>query len=99
MSDPAQPTTRENAWASLGYRLQLRLIRIIDIFSILAADLVVVVMGYGIIRLVSVLSAVNSNFFDTAKQISEGAFLLLYSILVIVDIFEFVRGEARERSN
>lgn len=97
MSSEVQPPTQEGPWGNLGNRLQLRMIRVIDILSILAADFVVVIVGYGIIRLVSTLTEVHSKFFEVAKQISEGAFLLLYGILVFVDIFEFVKEEARVR--
>jgi len=86
-------------WHSLLERLEVRLIRILDIFSIMVSDLVVIGIGYTVIRVAGLLSNGDSKFFEVAKTISEGVFLLLYVIMVLVDCWEFIKRESRERAS
>jgi len=78
-------------WSGLRERLEGRLIRVLDILSIMVCDLVVIVIGYAVILAARHLSSPESRFFNTAKQISEGLFLILYVIMVAVDCWEFLK--------
>jgi hypothetical protein len=82
-------------WTALGSRIELRLIRVIDIFSILLSDTVVIVIGYGVSFVVQRLSNPGSMFFSFAKRLSEGLFLLLYTAMVCKDLWEFLVRESR----
>jgi hypothetical protein len=84
-------------WTDLAERLRKRFIRVLDILSILACDLVVIAIGYGVIVIAKTLSSPDSAFFNVAKQISEGVFLILYVVMVSMDCWEFLRREYRER--
>lgn len=86
-------------WQALRGRIELRLIRVLDILSIMICDLVVIAIGYGAILLARYFSKGESKFFDVAKQISEGAFLLLYLIMVFADCTEFLKRESRDGSS
>lgn len=83
-------------WFSLGERIKRRLIRVLDILSILFCDLIVIGIGYGVIRLARLLSGPESKFFNIARQLSEAAFLILYVIMVFIDCWEFLMRESRE---
>ena len=78
-------------WSGLRGRVEGRLIRVLDILSIMVCDLVVIIIGYGVILAARHLSSQDSLFFNTAKQISEGVFLILYVIMVAVDCWEFLK--------
>jgi uncharacterized membrane protein YozB (DUF420 family) len=78
-------------WSDLGRRAEARFIRVLDILSIMASDLVVIAIGYGVILIASHLSNPDSRFFNVAKNISEGVFLILYVIMVVVDCWEFFK--------
>ena len=85
----ARPMNSE--WSDLGRRVEGRFIRVLDILSIMASDLVVIAIGYGVILIASHLSSPDSQFFNVAKHISEGVFLIVYVIMVIVDCWEFFK--------
>lgn len=86
----------QTEWLGLRSRIERRLIRVLDISSILVCDLVVIGFGYAAVSIARHLSSPDSRFFNIAKQLSEAAFLLLYVIMVLVDCGEFLLREARE---
>lgn len=85
-------------WLALAKRAERRLIRTLDIFSILICDLVVITVGYTVTSVAKYLSRPGSPFFSAAERISEGMFLIIYAIMVSRDCWEFLTGEAREGS-
>jgi len=82
----------ESPWKTLRDRLRRRFIRTIDVISILGLDAVVLAVGYAVIRVAEALSGSANKFFEAARVVSGGLFLLLYLVLVFFDILEFFRG-------
>jgi len=81
-------------WVALWGRVQRRAIRVIDIVTILIADGLIMALGYRLVRFgTHFLSNSGSTFFDAAKEVSEGVFLLLYMAFITFDIGEYVRSE------
>ena len=80
-------------WSPFRERIIRRIIRVLDIASILICDLVVIGIGYGVILVARKLSSPESKFFSYAKELSEAAFLALYVAMVVIDLWEFVRRE------
>jgi hypothetical protein len=85
----------ETAWRNLGWRVQARFITAIDVLSILLLDGVILAGGYGVIRLTEYLSDSASTFFEAARQLSAGLFLLLYAVTVCFHVVRFIKQELR----
>lgn len=79
-------------WYHLGERLNWRLVRTLDIASILLLDAVILLFGYGLIWLVETLTDSGNSYFAVAIEISGGTFLLLYLVFVVGDLWEFLRS-------
>jgi hypothetical protein len=80
-------------WQDLFSRLERRLVRTIDVVSILVFDSVIIVGGYGLIRGLEALSGSSNPFFDAARHVSAAVFLLLYLTWVSQDLIGFWRGK------
>ncbi len=80
-------------WPDLGRRLKGRLIRVIDVVSILLFDLVVLLLGYLLTWIVETTTTEGDVLLDLARAISHGTFLLLYLVWVVFDLVEFFRHE------
>jgi hypothetical protein len=69
-------------WNDFFDRLETRLIRVLDVLSILLFDATIIGFGYFIIHMTELLSESHSKFFDAAREVSSGVFLLLYLMWV-----------------
>jgi hypothetical protein len=78
-------------WQQLGLRLEKRLVRTIDVISILLLDAVLLALGYAVIRSAEALSGSGNRYFEVARTMSGMLFLLLYLVMVIYDFKEFVK--------
>lgn len=78
-------------WQQLVLRLERRLVRTIDVISILAMDAVLLGFGYLVIRGAEALSGSGNKFFDAARVVSAGLFLLLYLVMVAYDFWDFLK--------
>jgi hypothetical protein len=88
------PEESKRLWADLSFRLQRRAIRVIDISTILFADGLIIGIGSWVARVAApYFSSSGSEFFESAKKLSEGVFLLLYIAFAAFDIFEYLRAE------
>jgi threonine/homoserine/homoserine lactone efflux protein len=87
------------AWGELGIRLEARLIRSVDLASILFFDAVILLFGYLVIWGVDAVADQENQFFRVAKMISHGAFVLLYLFWVAYDSWEFWQESSRSNTN
>lgn len=78
-------------WRSFAERLNKRLIRALDIASILILDAVILLIGYGLLWLVDSLTYSGNSYFSVAVEVSGGTFLLLYLVFVVGDLWDFLR--------
>ncbi len=67
-------------WRDFVHRLELRFIRLLDVVNILVFDGVILGCGYAIIRLAEGMQRTGNRFFDAARSVSAGVFLLLYLV-------------------
>ncbi|RMH19494.1 MAG: hypothetical protein D6696_10445 [Acidobacteria bacterium] len=79
-------------WRGLGGRLERRLIRAIDVVSILVVDAIILLFGYGLHWVIEKTTTTDSLLFSVARDISHGTFLLLYLVWVGWDFFDFLKG-------
>lgn len=79
-------------WRHLSERLNRRLVRTVDIASILLLDAVILLFGYGLIWLVETWTDSGNSYVAVAVEISGGTFLLLYLVFVVGDLWEFLRS-------
>jgi len=79
-------------WSHLSERLNRRLVRTVDIASILLLDSVILLFGYGLIWLVESWTDPRNSYFAVATEVSGGTFLLLYLVFVVGDLWEFLRS-------
>jgi hypothetical protein len=78
-------------WQKLLADLELRVVRSIDVIGILVLDAVVLAVGYLVIRGAEILSGSDSRWFAAARLVSEALFLVLYLMLVVYDVLDFLR--------
>lgn len=78
-------------WKNLWERIQRRLIRAIDVLSILALDATLLAFAYLVVRIVEALAGSGNRFYDAARQVSAAVFLVLYLAWVGSDVWEFLR--------
>lgn len=76
-------------WRQFLARVEKRLIRMLDVITILVCDSVIMAGGYGLIRIAEALSGSGNEFFNAARHISAGVFLLLYLVWLYIDLTEF----------
>jgi hypothetical protein len=81
----------------LGGRLRKRIIRVLDVVSILVLDSAMIGVGYGLERLLGHLDRSGSKSFEAARKFSEGLFLLMYLAWVVFDLWDYFEGEYRSR--
>jgi len=79
-------------WRGLAERLNQRLIRALDIASILLLDAVILLIGYGLLKLVDSLTDSGNSYFSVAVEISGGTFLLLYLVFIVRDLWDFLQS-------
>ena len=63
-------------WKELWERVQRRLIRTLDVLSILALDAALLVFAYLVVRIVEALAGSGNRFYDAARQVSAAVFLV-----------------------
>ena len=78
-------------FGALRERLKHRLIRSVDISSILILDAVILLLGYGLIKFVHLVAVDGTELFQMTEVVSEGAFLLVYVAWVAWDLLEFAK--------
>jgi hypothetical protein len=83
-------------WTDLQGRLKRRLIRAVDVASILLFDLVFLLLGYLLTWIVEITTNEGDAILDLARNISHGTFLLLYLVWVVLDLVEFFRDEYQD---
>jgi hypothetical protein len=81
-------------WQAFAERLERRLIRSLDVASILILDAIILVLGYVILWFVNKVTSDEDAFFNVAKAISHGTLVLLYLCWAVSDVWEFLRHEA-----
>jgi hypothetical protein len=79
-------------WNALLHQLQRRLIRTIDVISILISDAIVLVGGYILIVVAERFLRSGNRFIIGAREISGAAFMLIYVAWVFHDVWEFVKS-------
>ncbi len=84
-------TLGNDSWRDLGQRLRRRLIRTLDVASILLLDSVVLIFGHLLIWVSDATTSSQNKFFVLAKEISHGTFILLYLAWIVWDLWEFLR--------
>jgi hypothetical protein len=89
-------------WRALWNRVQLRLITALDVVSILICDAVILGAGYVIINLTEHLDGSRWSprvlaFFETARSLSAGLFLLLYVVVVGFHLWRFCTHEFKSK--
>ena len=78
-----------NKWNDFGARLNSRIIRGLDVISILIFDAIIPIIAYLVIRVIDQLQGGENAFFAAAKAISSVVFLLLYVAWIFCDLREF----------
>jgi hypothetical protein len=78
-------------WKGLWERLQRRLIRVVDVLSILALDAILLLFAYLVVRIVEGLASSGNRFYDAARHVSAVVFLVLYLAWVGSDVWEFLK--------
>jgi hypothetical protein len=78
-------------WLNFLNRLKRRLIRVLDVLSVMVFDGVILGIGYALVRVAETLTGSGSGFFEAARKISSGVFLLLYVTWVGFDIWDFLK--------
>ncbi len=82
----------DQEWHELGQRFLRRVIRTLDVITILSLDSVILAFGYVLIRAAAALSGTGSRFFEAAREVSAGLFLLLYLVWIFFDLRDFLKG-------
>jgi hypothetical protein len=78
-------------------RVKQRLIRVLDVVSILVLDFVMIGLGYLLVRIAGHFANSGSRTFDAARKFSEGLFLLMYLAWVWFDLWDYFGEEYRRR--
>jgi len=96
-ADRAERTSKSK-WTGLLRRVEDRLITGLDLTSIVVFDAVILAVGYLIVSETKRLSAAElpqdvARFFEIARWLSGGLFLLLYTVVVATHVYRFLRTE------
>jgi hypothetical protein len=96
----APPVGGANKWALVRGRVEDRLITAIDLLSILILDAVILAAGFLMIAQTGHLNPDDLPhdaiaFFETARRLSAGLFLLLYVVFVSFHIYRFFTTELK----
>jgi hypothetical protein len=67
----------------------------LDLLRILLFDAVILALGNGLVQLTSKFFDSGDRFFQVASTMSHGLFLLLYFIVVLFHVVEFLREQRR----
>lgn len=92
---------RPNEWHALLERVQRRVITALDLISILICDAVILGAGFGVISVTEHFRAPDQGawsarvlaFFEVARDLSAGLFLLLYVVVVGFHVWRFFKQE------
>ena len=82
-------------WSALRHRLERRVIRVVDIASILLADAVIVWLGFKLVKTAAAYANSGDPYFEAARKLSHAVFLIMYVAYVAVDLSEYIRDEYR----
>jgi hypothetical protein len=85
-------------WDDTKERMLRRTFRVLEVLQILIFDAVVIACGDGLILIGESLPGSESRFFQAAKVLSGGAFLVIYIVWVIYDLREFFSEAYHSRS-
>ncbi len=83
-------------WRKLGGRVEKRLVRTLDVASILLLDAAVLALLYGVIWAVDQVTGSENKTFAYAKSVSHAIILVLYIVWAIWDVVELVRDTSRD---
>jgi hypothetical protein len=83
--------------SAFGNRLRGRVVRVLDVVSILVLDFAIIGVGYGLVRLLAHFANSGSRSFDAARKFSEGLFLVMYLAWVALDLWDYFGEEYRRR--
>jgi len=87
------PMTISDEWAGLWLRIQRSLITALDFSRILVFDAVILMIGYGVTHVTARWTDKRDDLFVVAVKLSHGLFLLLYVVVVVFHIVEFIKDQ------
>lgn len=93
---------RSQKWNSLVNKLESRLIRTLDVSSILIFDAIPASVGFAIMVIINWIAAEIKGtnpagvYFNTLKHIEHGSVVLLFLAWAIYDMYDFFRYSARQ---